>query len=173
VIIDVGDKVGRIVKINVFIVITIEKVSKTANPTRQIVPAAQGNDPAEETGVAHGDVYGMIGTHAATMGDQCGVGIFVVSKGNDFFKNVIFILFVPGEPVAGRTPVTVEALGIDAIDAADLEPAFINFIPQGRDKAPVFVIDLPARIGNTITLVPLRPNRSSSMSRPRCGLCQL
>jgi hypothetical protein len=68
-------------------------------------------------------------------------------EGNDFVKDVILILFVPGDPVLGRTPVTVKTLGVDTVDAADLEPAFIDFIPQGIDKPPVFIVVEPASAG--------------------------
>jgi hypothetical protein len=68
-------------------------------------------------------------------------------EGNYFLKDVILILFMPGDPVTGRTPITVKTLGVDAVDAADLEPAFIDFIPQGVDKSPVFIVVEPAGAG--------------------------
>jgi hypothetical protein len=68
----VGNEVRRIVKIHLFVVVAIEKVTKTADPASQIVPATESNDPAEEPWMAHGDVNRMIGAHTAAMGNERG-----------------------------------------------------------------------------------------------------
>jgi hypothetical protein len=72
----------------------------------------------------------MIGTHAATMGDQRGTGIDVMGEGNDLPENILFILLVPYDPVTGRAPVTVETLGIDTVNATELKPATLYFISE-------------------------------------------
>lgn len=49
---DVGNKVGWVVEIHVFIVKPIKQVAKTADSVRQVIPAAEGDDTREESGMA-------------------------------------------------------------------------------------------------------------------------
>jgi hypothetical protein len=70
-----------------------------------------------------------------------------MSEGNDFVQYVLLILLMPGEPVPWRTPVTVKTLGVYAIDAAELEPAIIDLVPQSGNESPVFVIVEPSDAG--------------------------
>lgn len=144
---DVGNKVGGVVKIHIFIVKAIKQIAKTADPARQVIPAAEGDDAREESGMAHCNVDGMICTHTATMSNKCRVGISVVCERNDLVKDIVFILLVSGYSITGRTPITVETLCVDAVDAAELELAAIDFIPQGRNEPPVFVIEEPSGAG--------------------------
>jgi hypothetical protein len=89
----------------------------------------------------------MIGAHTAPVGDQRGTGIDVMGEGNDLPENILLVLLVPYDPVTGRAPVTVETLGIDTVDAAELEPAVVDLIPDRVNKAPVFIIIEPANSG--------------------------
>src|SRR5579872_2532087 len=87
------------------------------------------------------------GSEAASCGDDAGMGILVPYKRKDFCKDILLILQVTKDPVAGMEPFIVKAFLIDAVEAIHLDMAAFDFFPEGFDDLPVFIIVEPGGAG--------------------------
>ena len=87
---------------------------------------------------------------------------------DDLVVEVVVVLVVPADPL-GRMPVLrVEALGIDAVHAGELNRTLLDEVADRADQAEVLVlVEAPADVGNQIIGRPAWPNHSISILRPR------
>src|SRR5687767_4448677 len=112
-IMQIGQKLARGVKVEVFVMIAAKKVA-------HIIFATQGEHTTETIGMAKGNVDSMIGAKATTMHHQEGVRVDCLAQRQDFVEEIGFILYMALDAPVGVSAPVEKTLGIYAIYAKEL-----------------------------------------------------
>src|SRR5512135_3204703 len=122
------------------LVMPVEETPVVADLGGQVVTAAQPDDLPELVGVPERDIHGVVRAEAASVRDREGVRIIVLREGEDLLQDVSLELAVPRDPIRGPAPSTIDALGVHAIDAEQLDASFHQRVPERVNEPPVLVI---------------------------------
>jgi hypothetical protein len=135
-----GDVLAGHIEIDVLVAVPVEEVFEMFEANREVVAPAEADDFVEEEGVFEGEVGSVPGAEAASRGDDGGVGVLKLDKGEDFGQH-IFLIFKVAEDAFGRVEVFgIEAFFIDAVEAVDLDLTGIDLPAEGIYDLPVFVV---------------------------------
>jgi len=137
---EVGQIVGGDVVVAVVVVVAVEEAG-------WIEGSAEGEDGVEDVGVAEGDVGGVIAAEAAADGGEVGEIVGFADEGEDLLHDVLLVLDVAGNAPAGADVAVVPALGVDGIEAEELECSAVELVLDGVDHATVFELEEAAAGG--------------------------
>jgi hypothetical protein len=90
--------------------------------------------------MAERDIRGMISADAAAVRDKIGMGVPRCRKRDHLLDNIGLVLTVPVYAPVRRAMLTVQALGIDAVDAEQLKRSAVDAFADGLHEPPVLVI---------------------------------
>jgi len=83
----------------------------------------------------------MVGAEAAPENDLIRISIYHSSERKDFFKDILLILDVTENAIAGPAPVIVVRLLVYGVDAKDLQPALFEMMAKGSNQPVVLVVE--------------------------------
>ena len=146
-VIESRQKMTRRVEIDVLVVISAEEIGENACRAREIIAATKCNNFGKDLRMTQGNVDRMIRANAAAVRDEFADTILGGRERRDFLQDVGLVLAVPDDSLSRRPMPAVEAFGIDAIDAEQLNCSGLDKISDGFYLPPVFVIVEPALPG--------------------------
>ena len=137
---EVGDVVSGDVVVAVVVVVAVEEAG-------WIEGSAEREDGVEDVGMAEGDVGGVVAAEAAADGGEVGELVVLADEGQDLLHDVLLVLDVAGDAPAGADVAVVPALGVDGIDAEELEVSVVELVLDGVNHATVFELEEAAAGG--------------------------
>lgn len=137
---EIGEEVGGAVEIDVVIVIAVDELV-------DVEGSAEAGEAGTEFGIAEGEVGGVVAAEAATGGEDLGGVVAPSDKGEDFVEEVVFVLAVAKDAVAGVDGFVVPGFGVDAIDTESLDDAGFVGSGGGTDHVALFVVEVAAHGG--------------------------
>lgn len=95
----------------------------------------------EDVGTAEGDVGGVVAAEAAADDGEVGELVVLADEGEDLLHDVLLVLDMACDAPAGADVAVVPALGVNGIDAEELEVSVLEFVLDGVDHAAVFELE--------------------------------
>jgi len=103
--------------------------------------AADGEHGGEDVGVAQGEVQCVVAAEAAADGGELGTVVLLMKEGENLLHQILLVLHVTGDAPAGRNGAVVPALGVNRIDADELQATVFELVVDGVDHAAIFELE--------------------------------
>lgn len=128
-----GDEVDGVVEIDIVVIVAVGE-----GP--DVEDAAHREAIGGETGMAEGEIGGMVAAEAAAGQGDARVTGFVGCTGRDLFQNQLIVQGVLSGAFGGGNRFVVPGGGVEAVGAIDLDFSRFEELAGGLDEALVFIL---------------------------------